>query len=170
MSTGIEPIELSLTSRRWHLDDVTLGQRIKAARERLGIGVNELDRAVGTRPGYMSRVENDDFGSIGSDKLARLGEVLGVSLDWIVRGVGTLDEALAKEGARICQRVGWSDAVREARRRHPSIEEKYWDMVGDLAGPGLPQRIDVAFVVGLARQLADAHEAASQTSTPKKKK
>lgn len=141
---------------------VSLGTRVRAARDRRGLGVNDLDRAIGTKVGYISRLENDEFGSVGSEKLARIGEVLQVSLDYIVRGIGSLDEALLTESHRLRDRVGWSDAAAEAKRRHPSMPARVWDIVGDLAGPDLPPRVDFAFVVGIAQQIYDAHASGDQ--------
>jgi hypothetical protein len=41
-----------------------------------------------------------------------------------------------------------------ARDQHPEIEAKYFDQAGGLAFTGgLPARIDVPFVAGLAREL-----------------
>lgn len=139
------------------LASMTMGQRIRAARERLGLGVNELDRAIGTRSGYVSRLEADEFGSVGSDKLARISSVLKVSLDWIVLGRGRLEEALVEEsGRRVRERPGWAEALKEGHRRFPSIDDACWEAVGAMAGPDLPARVDVAFIVALARAMQDA--------------
>lgn len=73
----------------------TLGGRVRFARERRGLGVNELDRLIGVHVGYVSKLENGGFDAVGSDKLAALGEVLRVSLDWLVRGVGRPDARAA---------------------------------------------------------------------------
>lgn len=73
----------------------TIGGRVRFARERLGLGVNELDRLIGVHVGYVSKLENESFDAVGSDKLAALGEVLRVSLDWLVRGVGKPDTRAA---------------------------------------------------------------------------
>lgn len=143
---------------------VSLGARVRQARERRGLGVNDLDRAIGTRVGYISRLENDEFGAVGSDKLARIGEVLQVSLDFIVRGIGTIDEASLSEGRRLRERAGWAESVAEARRRHPSMPDRVWEIVGDLAGPDLPQKLDPAFVAGLASQIFDAHVSGDQAA------
>jgi hypothetical protein len=50
--------------------------------------MNELDRAIGGRAGYISRLEADGFESVGSDKHAALSDALGVTTDWLVKGVG----------------------------------------------------------------------------------
>lgn len=71
----------------------TLGKRVKFARELRGLGTNELDRALKTRNGYTSRVESDAFLEIGSVKLGRLGAALRVRLDWLVRGIGPIEQA-----------------------------------------------------------------------------
>ncbi len=71
----------------------TMGERIRRARKARKLLVNELDREIGTQPGYVSRLETDKFGAVGHDKLAKIGEVLGVSLDWLIRGEGAGPEA-----------------------------------------------------------------------------
>lgn len=73
----------------------TLGGRVRFARERLGLKVNELDRLIGTHEGYVSRLENDSFREVGSAKLAVIGDVLKVNLDWLVRGLGKPERAAA---------------------------------------------------------------------------
>lgn len=137
---------------------LTLGRRVREARELRGIGVNDLDRAIGSKPGYISRLEADEFASVGSEKLRLIAEVLRVSLDWIVLGHGTLELAAGIEeaGRRIKERPGWHDALQDGRRRHPTIEDRFWEAAGELAGPGLPVRIDWVFLAALARALQDA--------------
>jgi transcriptional regulator with XRE-family HTH domain len=71
----------------------TLGERVRSAREKKQLGVNELDRMLGTSAGYTSRLERGEFDSVGSDRLDALGTALGVSLDWLVRGEPTDTEA-----------------------------------------------------------------------------
>lgn len=73
----------------------TLGGRVRFARELRGLGVNELDRLIGVHVGYVSKLENGGFEEVGSGKLAKIGEVLRVNLDWLVRGLGRPDACAA---------------------------------------------------------------------------
>jgi transcriptional regulator with XRE-family HTH domain len=73
----------------------TIGGRVRFARERRRIGVNELDELLGTRSGYVSRLENGHFEEVGSEKLGRIGEVLKVDLNWLIRGLGSPELAAA---------------------------------------------------------------------------
>lgn len=136
---------------------LTLGRRVREARELRGLGVNDLDRAIGSRPGYVSRLEADEFASVGSEKLRQIAEVLRVSLDWIVLGHGTLEQAtgLEEAGRRIKERAGFAEAIAE-RRRYPTIEERFWEAAGELSGPGLPSTVDIQFLASIARALQDA--------------
>lgn len=137
---------------------LTLGRRVREARELRGLGVNDLDRAIGSRPGYVSRLEGDEFSSVGSEKLRRIAEVLRVSLDWIVMGHGTLELAAGVEeaGRRLKERPNWHAALAEGRQRHRSIDDRFWELAGELSGPGLPARVDAAFLSDIARALQDA--------------
>jgi transcriptional regulator with XRE-family HTH domain len=137
---------------------VTLGQRVREARTLRGMGANELDRAIGSKPGYISRVEDDYYASVGSEKLAKIAEVLRVSIDWLVLGRGSLEFTgdLEETARKIKERVGWRTALAEARERHKTIADATWEAVGELAGPGLPQRIDAPFLASIARALDDA--------------
>lgn len=137
---------------------LTLGQRVKEARELRGIRVNDLDRAIGSRPGYVSRLEDGAFTSVGSEKLRQIAEVLRVSLDWLVLGHGSLELAADAEGAarKIKERPGWVEALEEARARYATLEDRFWEAAGELSGPGLPQRVDSVFLAAIARALQDA--------------
>lgn len=66
----------------------TLGGRVRLARLRKGLKVNQLDRAIGCKSAYTVRLEADAWDVVGSDKLAALSEVLGVTTDWLVKGIG----------------------------------------------------------------------------------
>jgi transcriptional regulator with XRE-family HTH domain len=65
-----------------------LGQRWKEAREAAGFGMNELDRLIGQRSGYTSRVEADGKPEITMYVVDRAARVLGVRLDWLATGDG----------------------------------------------------------------------------------
>jgi transcriptional regulator with XRE-family HTH domain len=62
---------------------MSIGQRVKEAREARGLGVNELDRKLGKAQGYTSRLERSDRAPRG-DTLEILSDALGVSVAWLL--------------------------------------------------------------------------------------
>ncbi len=71
--------------------DDTLGKRIAAKREHRGILQKELAERAGLSVSFLSDVENDKR-SPGSDALLRIADVLGSSLDYLMRGETRLPE------------------------------------------------------------------------------
>jgi len=130
----------------------TIGHRVRIARERRGLTVNALDRACGSKSGYISRLEGGAFATVGSDKLAALARALDVSIDWIVLGTGRFE-------ARLRDRPDWGALVEAGRRRYSTIDDRAWAAVGALHSEDLPARIDLALVAALARAIQDAREA-----------
>jgi transcriptional regulator with XRE-family HTH domain len=63
----------------------TTGERIKQVRERLGMKQEDLATKADLSKSFLSEVENNKR-SIGSDGLLRIANVLGASLDYLVRG------------------------------------------------------------------------------------
>lgn len=70
----------------------TVGQRVRLARTARGRGVNELDRLLGSKQGYVSRLESSDR-EPRADTLRKLAQALGVSLEWLATGEGTMEGA-----------------------------------------------------------------------------
>ena len=73
----------------------TLSGRLRYAREQRGFGYNELGRLIGSKSGYVSKLEAGEIGSVGHEKLIALSKALTVSLDWLVRGVGDFEDMAA---------------------------------------------------------------------------
>ena len=69
------------------LDDDTLGGRICAARETLGLSTAQLARRLGVKTATMSGWELDRA-EPRSNKLVMLAGVLNVSPSWLLTGVG----------------------------------------------------------------------------------
>jgi len=65
-----------------------IGKRLEAARELAGISARELDKLIGVSPGYCSRIESGDRPDPGSMVSERIARVFGLSLDWLISGVG----------------------------------------------------------------------------------
>ena len=59
---------------------MTAGQAVRAAREANGWTQQQLAEAAGTTRRYITDVEADRKGNVGSDLLARIAAALGVSL------------------------------------------------------------------------------------------
>ena len=63
-----------------------LGRRIAEFRERHGIKQRELAERVDLSPTFLSEIENGKR-NVSSDTLLRLANVLGASLDFLLRGI-----------------------------------------------------------------------------------
>jgi transcriptional regulator with XRE-family HTH domain len=58
-----------------------LGERLRKAREKLGIGLNEAAHRARISPSLLSRLENDERGDIRFTTAIRLYKALDVTLD-----------------------------------------------------------------------------------------
>lgn len=65
-----------------------LGRRVQEAREEAGMGVNDLDRAIGAAEGsgYTSRLESGDKVRPSAIFMARIASALKVRIEWLLRG------------------------------------------------------------------------------------
>jgi transcriptional regulator with XRE-family HTH domain len=63
---------------------VTLGQRIKALRDKRGLNQSELARRCAVAQATISRLESGDLQDVQTAIAKRLARVLGVSLDYLV--------------------------------------------------------------------------------------
>jgi transcriptional regulator with XRE-family HTH domain len=68
----------------------TVGQRVKAAREAAGLGLNELDARIDSKSGYTSRIESGDRLSPRLEKLRLIAEATGVDPGWLITGEGSM--------------------------------------------------------------------------------
>lgn len=67
----------------------TLGERMKKARQMVdGFSTRELGRLAGTAESYPSLIESGLRPHVGSEALIGFARVLGVSLDWLMKGEG----------------------------------------------------------------------------------
>jgi transcriptional regulator with XRE-family HTH domain len=73
----------------------TIGDRVKEVREARGWTQDRLAKETGISKGFLSEVENNKgTGNIGADYVLRIANVLGVSLDYLLRGeVGNQERA-----------------------------------------------------------------------------
>jgi len=88
-----------------------LGDRIKSRRTDLGWTQDQLAQKAGISKGFLSDVENGKR-SVGADKLLDLAQVLGLSLDYLMKGADTEvpeDEVEIPAGlAKFASRAGLS--------------------------------------------------------------
>jgi transcriptional regulator with XRE-family HTH domain len=63
----------------------TVGDRIRAIREDLEINQEQLAERAGLSKGFLSDVENSKR-NIGSENLLKIANVLGASVDYLLRG------------------------------------------------------------------------------------
>lgn len=66
----------------------TAGERIKAARTLAGISTKDLDRLAGLKEGVCWAVENSATGNSETRTVDKIAKVLGLSLDYVIRGDG----------------------------------------------------------------------------------
>lgn len=67
---------------------MTLQRRLQAARIRAGLSARRLDDLAGLTPGYTSLIEAGKRANIGARTADAIARVVGVSLDWLIRGDG----------------------------------------------------------------------------------
>jgi transcriptional regulator with XRE-family HTH domain len=103
-----------------------LGERIKLAREKMGLTQAQLAKKLGVSPGAVGQWEIER-GVPATERLGALADFLGVSLDWLLgqppRGGGTEAAGATKEDdlqlLEEARRLGvdLSQVVAEARQR-----------------------------------------------------
>ena len=71
---------------------MTIGDRIRQARERHGWSQNELSRRAGVRQALLSELESGKKRDTTGDVLRRLALVLGVTVDYLVGMYEKVDE------------------------------------------------------------------------------
>lgn len=70
----------------------TLGSRVRFAREKLGLGSNELDRRIGKPQGYTSRIESGQRPHPRPENVQALAAALEVTIEWLVTGKSSAPE------------------------------------------------------------------------------
>jgi transcriptional regulator with XRE-family HTH domain len=69
---------------------MTLGQAIRAVRQQVGLSQKELADAAGIDQSYLSMIESDQRSNPGTRIMARLAQVLQVSIDDLAARAGYL--------------------------------------------------------------------------------
>ncbi len=65
-----------------------VGLRLQEARGLVDLAARELDRLAGTTEGHASLIESGVVQNVTLETAGKLAGVLGVSLDWLVGGLG----------------------------------------------------------------------------------
>lgn len=66
----------------------TIGQRVSRARALGDVSSRELSSLAGLSPNWLGQLERGDIEDTKTAVAARLAEVLGVELDWLITGAG----------------------------------------------------------------------------------
>lgn len=66
----------------------TLGERLRLARLLADISARDLDRLAGRPEGHSTVIEARDDAPVRTDTAEHYADALGVTLDWLVRGIG----------------------------------------------------------------------------------
>jgi transcriptional regulator with XRE-family HTH domain len=68
--------------------DETMCWRLKEVRALAGITAIELDNLAGTSRGHVSMIEAGNKSNLETRTVVSIAKVLGLSLDWLLLGVG----------------------------------------------------------------------------------
>lgn len=78
----------------------TLGERLRWAREASGLSQRALSGRAKLSPRHVGLIELDTYKTIEGTTAAQIAGVLGLSLDWLLKGAGDAPTAAAiKESA-----------------------------------------------------------------------
>jgi SOS-response transcriptional repressor LexA len=79
---------------------MTLGKRIREAREAAGLGKSELAKQVGVSPSAVTQWESDDTKTMEARNLLKAARAMGVDPDWLATGKGSREADDLARGAR----------------------------------------------------------------------
>jgi transcriptional regulator with XRE-family HTH domain len=130
-----------------NVEQTTLSYRLKLARTESGLNMRELARAAGVDVGYISRIESGKNDNLGSEKAHLLAAALRVSVEWLLLGVGDMqqvndatidsppknkDELIADLRADI---LWFKDQVVDARQKEVKLLQIIETLSTVIAGP-----------------------------------
>ena len=149
---------------------MTIGERVRALRERVGISQGELARRGGLRRVEVNQIENG-ANAAGSWNI-RAGLARGIGVDVVTLAAyidgeldpgtvfdrRTVDMPVQQRPALLADRPEWSEALTAARSAalvtDPDLGEEDWARVGRLYdGPSLPAKITPRLILQRARTL-----------------
>ena len=98
-------------------NNVLIGKRIRASRERLGMNQSELARKAGVTPSYLNRAEIGAFQAPSVEKLSAIATALGLKLADLTGESEPLDEDVAAQIERLdpADRKLVSEAIDDGR-------------------------------------------------------
>lgn len=90
-----------------------VGARLRWLRESVGASAREIDRLAGLHECHLSVLENAKHDRVSAKTLTALAGVYGVSLDWLIRGIGEppLEEHVRKAVDRARRRTTKGDSI-----------------------------------------------------------
>jgi transcriptional regulator with XRE-family HTH domain len=74
--------------------EMTVGERIKRQRQRLGMSLRDLEARSGVSRGFVSRLERNERTQLGLEVAKQLAQALGVTVDYLA---GMYEEADKEE-------------------------------------------------------------------------
>lgn len=144
--------------------EAPVGERVRWARERLGISRNELDRVLDSGQGYTQKLEDGAIRRPGAHRMRAICDALGVSLDWLI---GTGDPpggdndpaaSIRAPGAVALRRRPSGEMALVPRRASGELAAVAGPTVpspaGDAADPSVGEALDAALGAAFA---ADRH-------------
>ena len=78
---------------------MSIAERVRSAREASGLSQRSLSTLAGLSTGAVNLIESGDRESPAAATLAGIAGVLGITLDWLVSGIGDEPKAEAIRGA-----------------------------------------------------------------------
>ena len=114
----------------------SLGDRLRTARRRSGLSVRALGRRLGVSGSAVAQWEARQGSQPAASRLAQIAEVLGVSVDWLLRG--TTNEASDPWSTVVSTEFAHSDCeaqlLRTFRLAAPTTRESVLEMLTTCAG------------------------------------
>jgi transcriptional regulator with XRE-family HTH domain len=136
----------------------TLAERLRQAIAESGMkNAFEVERLAKLAKGSVSRMLSGERGKEPAhETIRKLAVVLGVRMEWLAGGEGSMRADSESDVPCLANRPGWSKALATAMRKHPSIPAKVFSDLGASVVHGAPPVIGWLFLGNLARDMCDA--------------
>lgn len=82
--------------------------RLRKARGLVDLSARELDRLAGLAEGHTSLIENGTRAAVEAKTAQALARVLGISLDWLIAGLGKMPSERTVRSAVDAARVAYA--------------------------------------------------------------
>lgn len=93
---------------------VTIGQRIRKARNAIGMSQGKLATIVGVKKSAVSQWEGGQTKDPKPENLLKVADATGVSLRWLITGHGPMEDSLASPEMR--EFVDWMSSLPSDQR------------------------------------------------------